>query len=331
MFVSVLAAALMAPLAAQADDAIIGGDRTSDFLAVGQLAGVHDRYGLYPFCSGTLVRDTWVVTAAHCIDGADEIIDYGFDLVFVVGENVVSTSGITDYAYIEQMIDHPSYRGYDHDVGVVELSGVGLPDVPKIPLNEDRVERDWRNTDITYVGWGIDDDRGSGSGVKRTVDVPIYDYDSTIIYTWDRAGGANICSGDSGGAALRADPETGELELVAVNSFGFMMDGSRDVVCDDPYSAAGVGRIDVDLDWILDYIGPAEVEEEPAETEDDTGSSDSADGDDSDESGDGDGDELSGESSGNGKASGCSVAGGAAGAVALGIGMMGAVVRRRDD
>ena len=62
-----------------------------------------------------------MVTAAHCIDGADEIIDYGFDLVFIVGENVISTSGIEDYAYIERMIDHPSYRGYDHDVGVVEL------------------------------------------------------------------------------------------------------------------------------------------------------------------------------------------------------------------
>jgi V8-like Glu-specific endopeptidase len=330
MLATVLAATLLtAP--ASADDAIIGGSTTDDYLAVGQLAGIHDRYGIYPFCSGTLVRDKWVVTAAHCVAGSDEITAYGFDLVFIVGENVVSASGIADYQYIESMVEHPDYRGrnYDFDIGVVELSGDGLPDVPKMPLNTDSVDGSWIRTRITYVGWGINSDRGSGSGVKRTVDVPIYDHTNHIIFTWESDGGANICSGDSGGAALREDPSTGEMELAAVNSFGFMVDGSREVLCDDPAAAAGVVRVDTKMDWLLDYIGPEPVEE-PEESDDPDGEgSGDAEGDTADGT-DGGSDEVS-EGDTGGKASSCSAVGGAAGGAAVLLGMLAAVSRRRED
>lgn len=315
---------------ALADDAIIGGSTTSDFLAVGQLAGYHDRYGLYPFCSGTLVRDTWVISAAHCVDGAQDVIDYGFDILFIVGDNVTSSSGIVDYVEVVDMIKHPDYRSYRNDVAVVELAGDGLPDVPKISLNEDAVMPDWRGSDMTYVGWGISSDRGSGSGVKRTVDVPIVEYDSDIIYTWDSDGGANICSGDSGGAALRPDPTTGELELVGVNSFGFMVDGSA-VLCDDPDAAAGVSRIDSTLEWIVDYVGEPpmpEPEEDPDAETDDTLDGEDGDAPDLGES------EAEGAGTGEIKGSSCasvgSLAGGTSGGLALGLGLLGLVARRRD-
>jgi hypothetical protein len=125
--------------------------------------------------------------------------------------------------------------------------------VTPIPLNSDRVDSSWVETDITYVGFGITSDSGSGSGTKRTVDVPIYEYYSGLIITWDSEGGANICSGDSGGAALRDDG--GTMELVGINSFGFMISGSSRVLCDSPDAAAGITRVDAVLGWIEDEMG----------------------------------------------------------------------------
>jgi hypothetical protein len=326
----ILAAALSSSLSV-ADDAIIGGDVSREHHAVGQIAGYHERYGLAPFCSGTLVRDTWVVTAAHCIDGADEYIRYGMDIIFIVGYTVTTSAGMDDYAYVTDLIPHPDYRMPYHDVGLLELEGAGLPDVDKISLNEDTVLADWVGTDITYVGWGIQNDRGSGSGTKREVDVPIYTYDGGLIITHDPAGERNICSGDSGGAALREDSSTGELELVGVNSFGYMLDGSGEVLCEDPDAAAGVSRVDDSYDWFLSYIG----EEEP-ELEADDGE-DSSDGD-----GDGDMDDMGDEgigqsfgearpnSAGGAEASGCSVAG-ASGGLVLGVfGLVAVGARRRE-
>ena len=171
---------------------------------------------------------------------------------------------------------------------------------------------------------GADSADFAAAGTKRTVDVPIYYVDSGVIYTWATRGGANICSGDSGGAALRPDDTTGELELVGVNSFGFMADGSREVLCDDPDAIAGVSRVDVDMDWFIEYMGE-EPEPEPEEEDDavadtgvvvDTGAPEALEADDDD---------------GGKKASGCSAVGGVAGGTVLTLALMGAAARRRED
>lgn len=336
---SILALAALLSGSALADDGIIGGSTTSDFPGVGQLLVVHDRYGAAPFCSATLVRDNWIISAAHCVDGAEEYIRYGFDVMFVVGTTVNTASGVEDYAMVTRMIAHPGYRGVDHDVAVMELQGAGLPDVEKIPLNSDRATSSWTRSDITYVGWGNSNDSGGGAGTKRTVDVPIYYVDTGVIYTWATRGGANICSGDSGGAALRPDDTTGELELVGVNSFGIMADGSREVLCDDPNAVAGVSRVDVDYDWFIDYIGEA-AEPEPEPGDDGGGEGgDGGDGGDgasdtgaaATDTGDAADDVEEGGGGGDGKASGCSAIGAAGSALGLSLAMLGAVARRRDD
>lgn len=244
-----------APAAAQEAPPIIGGRSTSDFAPVGALVAYHERYGdLQAFCSGTLVDSTWVVTAAHCVeDGIGEFARYGYDIYFLVGSEVYDDTGWLAYAPVIYSAAHPDYDMPYNDAGILQLGDGGITSVGTIPMNTDRVTADWVGEDITYVGFGISSDAGSGSGTKRTVDVPVYDYDYGLIITWDDAGGANICSGDSGGAALM--PADGGWELVGINSFGFMMDGSSRVLCDDPDAAAGVTRVDAVIDWINDEMG----------------------------------------------------------------------------
>ena len=75
----------------------------------------------------------------------------------------------------------------------------------------------WINQDVTYVGYGATSDNGGGSGTKRTADIPVYDYDSFLIYTYDPSGQQDIIATGFGGAALWYDGS--QLVLAGVNSF----------------------------------------------------------------------------------------------------------------
>ena len=93
------------------------------------------------------------------------------------------------------------------------------------------------------MGYGATSDNGGGSGTKRTADIPIYDYDSFLLYTYDPSGQQNVCYGDSGGAALWYDGS--QYLLAGVNSF---------VYPSCAQGAAGAGRVDSAISWIEEFV-----------------------------------------------------------------------------
>ena len=226
---------------------IVNGSSTSNYQQVGVFIQCYGNSGCVDFCSGTLISPTWIVTAAHCIEG----LTTNDELYFLFGNSV---SSYTIFGDVISLVGHPGYPGNNsqdvyNDIGLVRVSGLynvntGNPvSLTPMPINYDNITSSWINTELQMVGFGITGTNSQDSGVKRTVDMPIYDYDADFVYLYDATEQQNICSGDSGGAALGI--ASGALELVGVNSFTF---GD----CESWYS--GVTRVDQYTSWIQQYV-----------------------------------------------------------------------------
>ncbi len=280
-------------VSAQEAPPIVNGEETDAFPQVGSLMSLTNNGSGYDFCSGTLVHQNWVITAAHCVEAFDDNERYGYtNHFFVLGTDIYESSGIADYAEVVAWYHHPDYstRTLDWDIGILQLGGSGITSVSPMPVNDDVPQNSWG--EITYVGWGMtgDDDYRS-TGIKRTVDIDIYYIDNNHVYTYDSD--HNICSGDSGGAALTA--VEGEYELIGANSFIFNINGGQPT-CDGSGGGGASTRVDNALDWLEGYADlyrVGEIDDEPDDEPDDgdggSGDGGSGDGGSGDGGGGGDG------------------------------------------
>ena len=145
---------------------IVGGSVTNSFLQVGAIAALDPNgYGA-AFCSGTLIDDTWILTAAHCIignDAAEGMANQGYDIYFVTATNIWS-AGYGDWHPVKNMVAHPYYSGEQYeianDIGLLELQNP-LTNITPAILNSDEPSTYWG--DITYVGYGLTGDNEEDS------------------------------------------------------------------------------------------------------------------------------------------------------------------------
>ncbi|WP_064607404.1 S1 family peptidase [Photobacterium sp. J15] len=127
----------------------------------------------YGYCGGSIIDQNWMLTAAHCIAGKDQIIkDNILDLV--VGANGISIeNGEQDSTYykIEKVFVHPDYN-YNKNINDIAL--VKIPDSSKFPANstiklitaseqkimEQQFTNEWvdnqkRPGNLMASGWGV--------------------------------------------------------------------------------------------------------------------------------------------------------------------------------
>jgi len=223
-----------------------------------------------PFCSGTLIAESVVVTAAHCLDMAppeepDAIPIAPADLAVYFGcgpfglEEIPPPTGCPDPGVVHtvEVLLHPDYDRLGsgvNDIGLIRLESCAdcPPPMPPLPSELALTESDI-GAPINFAGFG--DDAAGSSGVKMQLDGVLGGFgcavrgcpdpgntDSQVSYEQGLQPGT--CTGDSGGPLLY--DFDGTRYVGGVTSWG-----------DDNCLEFGVSlRVSAYDGWITDFLSP---------------------------------------------------------------------------
>ena len=176
------------------------------------------------FCGGALVREDYVITAAHCVQGESPS---GIQVKIGL-HNLNGTSGAIT-RNVQQIIVHPQYSGWslNNDYAILHLTQP-VTNFEPIQLCTDTAH-DEEPVMSTVMGWGATQSGGWGSNVLLEVDVPIddscgnysnSDITNNMVCAGDANGGEDSCQGDSGGPLIMTNSE-GDYELIGIVSWGY--------------------------------------------------------------------------------------------------------------
>ena len=216
---------------------IVNGQAETGYAPVGALTQWYGNQYAGAFCTATVIRPEWLLTAAHCLEDSQVS-----QTRFFVGNDANNPNSGTFYRSLEFKI-HAQYNpnSLENDIALVRLQTpvTGVTPIPYSVANLVPYEGD----EAFYVGFGATEGyQESGGGLKRSTSFPISNvyakaFDSD--YT-----GTGTCFGDSGGPALLTI--NGALAVVGVTSAGAAPNGGGDPCQTTTFST----RVDAYGTWI---------------------------------------------------------------------------------
>ncbi len=228
-----LCVALVGFAQAEITPRIVGGEASGQ--SYSWMVSIQSKASGQHFCGGTLIARQWVVTAAHCTEGASAA-----QLQVVIGIQNLDEPDAGETFSVSSITDHSDYNSpdeLDNDISLLKLSGLSNFD-PIETISAANFGQLSAGDLFTTMGWGalaeynseIED--GDFPNALNEVQLPMVspvicrqvytnEFDSTDepLCAGYEAGGKDSCQGDSGGPLIiELD---GTPYLVGVVSWGY--------------------------------------------------------------------------------------------------------------